>query len=185
MMRCLVKGEKRADFVQAVERNMQKYSDAEWAAADALHSTDEHWHKLAEVLRLAVVEVFPEESRQKKDAEYATMLAKRIELLARRADLCRHLRDVAGRSDVIENDETQVRLELAMATRRCRKYREARWKEYQDGLMDELWLHWRARRFRELHQVRCRLSNTGRGPRRRVYRAPRRVRRRRSGGSSS
>lgn len=125
----LRKGVDRAEYLQTLEAELQALSEEEWSALVDAPTPDAAWAHLRDALRAATWKTYRQ--AKKVDEEYEVYKVDRMKLLDRR-------RRLRAQMEGDEADEAQLSLELALASRRCRKMREARWRERDAGLEQEL-----------------------------------------------
>ena len=66
-----------------------------------------------------------------------------------------------------------TQLLLTMATRRAKKFRQQTFAKVRNEWLSEAFHCWKSRRFAELHRLRVKIAQNGRGPKKRDFRAPR------------
>lgn len=91
---------------------------------------------------------------------------RRVELRARRRDLKERLQAVA------DDEAEAVRVELALLRRRSRRQRRLEWKRRADGLVEKMWVAWRARRVHRIYRIAMLLQANHRAPKKRTYGLP-------------
>ena len=137
MMRCLSKGVKRKEFLEAVEAETKKSGKERWQSMKDLNDKDSMWKAPAAAANKAANETF--KSEQKND-DYKTFAAQRDALLQQRRFARQCLQDTPELATIQE--------EVAALSRRLCRERRAHWRRTTAARFEEFCQQWQTRRRR-------------------------------------
>lgn len=167
-MRSLVLGEKRQEFCEALVKGHSAVGEERWREAEARPVPEEHWELVAKVVRDATLQVFsPTASASAQQA--VAHREERAALLRRRKALRMRMAELFELPEDLRDEAASVQLGLALERRRARLLRKEQARRFRDGLVEEVWASWRARRFHALHRAAARLSSRHYAKKQRVY----------------
>eukprot|EP00959_Pyramimonas_sp_CCMP1952_P140707 2944658-Pyramimonas_sp.AAC.1 len=157
-MRCLRRGERRAEFVQALHRRLEADENVLTALLDK-STADDFFEQINTVLIEVGQEVFgnPESIQQK------AYRLEREQLLEQRRQLRLMLPEVA------EEHVVQVQHRLRDVSRLHRLFRRRALEEWREALLEEVREHWKHRRLAEATRLARRAAGSRFGPKKRDY----------------
>ena len=159
----LRKGKHRREFIAALESEMETFI-AESAPLLEQATPDSYFTQLDAVV-IKCAQRFFSKSAARRNEEVDQLAERRLDLLRQR----REIRSQLGNASAEE--ESRISLELDRVTKLSRGIRRQVAKAKQDGLIEELWEYWRARRLAECHRVMRALQGSKSGPKMRRYSA--------------
>lgn len=162
LMRALARGERRREYLEALEKKVQEIGDEVWQEAMDDWTTDGMWELLAKAMREPTTEVF--EKHAGFGGQYCEQVKERTRLLRRRAELRNSLDHVDEEEEV-----DMVKLQLVLASRGCRRERDRQRRERREKLVEEMHEAWKGRRLAEVHRLHSAVASNGRGPKKRFF----------------